>query len=265
MVDITVHKKNDVFLQVECERSIARELNDFFSYWVPEAKYMPAYKNRMWDGKIRLFDSRVNQIYVGLLDYLRDFAKKRNYSIQGGEWSTLATHKEDVESFISNLKIPLQPRDYQIDAVHHAIRNGRSILVSPTASGKSLIIYILIRYFEKVFYDPKLTNILLLVPTTSLVEQMYKDFKDYGWNSEYYCHRIYGGREKESLKLVYISTWQSLYQMPKNYFDRFGAIIGDEAAAVQIFGCQCSPQNPNTCLKNSIIVLKLFLLIYLTS
>ena len=105
MVDITVHKKNDVFLQVECERSIARELNDFFSYWVPEAKYMPAYKNRMWDGKIRLFDSRVNQIYVGLLDYLRDFAKKRNYSIQGGEWSTLATHKEDVESFISNLKI----------------------------------------------------------------------------------------------------------------------------------------------------------------
>ena len=229
MVDITVHKKNDVFLQVECERSIARELNDFFSYWVPEAKYMPAYKNRMWDGKIRLFDSRVNQIYVGLLDYLRDFAKKRNYSIQGGEWSTLATHKEDVESFISNLKIPLQPRDYQVDAVHHAIRNGRSILVSPTASGKSLIIYILIRYFEKVFYDPKLTNILLLVPTTSLVEQMYKDFKDYGWNSEYYCHRIYGGREKESPKLVYISTWQSLYQMPKNYFDRFGAIIGDEA------------------------------------
>ena len=227
--DIIIHKKNDVFLQVECERSIARELNDFFSFWVPEAKYMPAYKSRMWDGKIRLFDSRVNQIYVGLSDYLREFADKRNYSIEGGDWSTIATHREDVESFVSSLQIPIQPRDYQIDAVHHAIRNGRSVLVSPTASGKSLIIYILIRYFEKIFYDPKYTSILLLVPTTSLVEQMYSDFKSYGWNSDYYCHRIYGGREKDTTKLVTISTWQSLYQMPKNFFNKFGVIMGDEA------------------------------------
>ena len=172
--DIIIHKKNDVFLQVECDRSIARELNDFFSFWVPEAKYMPAYKSRMWDGKIRLFDSRVNQIYVGLSDYLREFADKRNYSIEGGDWSTIATHREDVESFVSSLQIPIQPRDYQIDAVHHAIRNGRSVLVSPTASGKSLIIYILIRYFEKIFYDPKYTSIPvsythLTLPTTERV------------------------------------------------------------------------------------------------
>ena len=98
--DIIIHKKNDVFLQVECERSIARELNDFFSFWVPEAKYMPAYKSRMWDGKIRLFDSRVNQIYVGLSDYLREFADKRNYSIEGGDWSTM-THTGKMLSHLS--------------------------------------------------------------------------------------------------------------------------------------------------------------------
>ena len=65
--DIILHKKNEVYLQVECERGIARELNEFFSFEVPEAKFMPSYKNRVWDGKIRLFDSRTNQIYLSLI------------------------------------------------------------------------------------------------------------------------------------------------------------------------------------------------------
>ena len=227
--DITLHKKNEVYLQVECERSIARELNEFFSYDVPSAKYMPAYKNRFWDGKIRLFDSRTNQIYLGLTNYIRDFATKRDYSVEGGEWSSLSTHRENVESFIKTLRLPVVPRDYQVDAVHHAIRSGRSVLVSPTASGKSLIIYLLIRYYQKIIYDPGYQNILLLVPTTSLVEQMFSDFQDYGWNSTHYCHRIYEGKDKESEKFVYISTWQSLYKQPKRYFDRFKVIFGDEA------------------------------------
>ncbi len=229
--DITIHRKNEVYLQVECERSIARELNEFFSFEVPEAKFMPSYKNRVWDGKIRLFDSRNNQIYVGLAHYIRDFAETRNYSVQGGIWSSLSTYRENVESFISKLGIPIEARDYQVDAVHHSIRTGRCILVSPTASGKSLIIYILIRYYLKLIEDTYNghNNILLLVPTTSLVEQMYSDFSDYGWNSEYYCHRIYAGKEKVSDKFCYISTWQSLYQQPKRYFDRFRVIFGDEA------------------------------------
>ena len=177
--DITLQKKNEVYLQVDCERSIARELNEFFTYDVPSAKYMPAYKNRFWDGKIRLFDTRTNQIYLGLSSYIKEFAEKRNYSVGGGGWSSLSTHKENVKSFIKTLQLPIEPRDYQVDAVHHAIRSGRSVLVSPTASGKSLIIYLLIRYYQKILYDPGYQNILLLVPTTSLVEQMYSDFKEY--------------------------------------------------------------------------------------
>ena len=227
--DIILHKKNEVYLQVECERSIARELNEFFSFEVPEAKFMPSYKNRMWDGKIRLFDSRTNQIYSGLGNYIRDFAEKRSYSVTGGVWSPLSIHKENVESFISSLQLSIKPRDYQVDAVHHSIRNGRSLLVSPTASGKSLIIYILIRYYQKLMLSGDGNCILLLVPTTSLVEQMFSDFKEYGWNSEYYCHRIYAGKDKESEKFCYISTWQSLYQQPRKYFDRFAVIFGDEA------------------------------------
>ena len=226
--DIILHKKDDVFFQVECERSIARELNDFFSFDVPEAKFMPAYKNRVWDGKIRLFDTRNNQIYGGLYSYIRDFAEKRSYSITGGYFSPLSIYRENVESFISTLGLPHEVRDYQVDAVHHCIRSGRSLLVSPTASGKSLIIYILIRYYCKLLEGTG-GCVLLLVPTTSLVEQMFSDFKEYGWNSEYYCHRIYAGKEKESPKYCYISTWQSLYQQPKSYFKRFAVIFGDEA------------------------------------
>ena len=115
-----------------------------------------------------------------------------------------------------------------MDAVHHCIRSGRSLLVSPTASGKSLIIYILIRYYCKLLEGTG-GCVLLLVPTTSLVEQMFSDFKEYGWNSEYYCHRIYAGKEKESPKYCYISTWQSLYQQPKSYLKKFAVIFWDEA------------------------------------
>jgi superfamily II DNA or RNA helicase len=116
------------------------------------------------------------------------------------------------------------PRDYQVQGVFDALKYKRKLLLSPTASGKSLMIYSIVRYF--VEQDK---NILLIVPTTSLVEQMYKDFEDYGWNSDDYCHRIYGGSERVSNKPVVISTWQSIYKLEKPFFDRFDVVIGDEA------------------------------------
>ena len=222
--DIVIHKKDEVYLQIECERSTAKELNEYFAFEVPDAKFMPSFKNRMWDGKIRLFDIRNNQIYVGLSSYIHKFANAKRYTINGGIISQLEIQPEVVESFVTDLKSTVTARDYQLDAIKFAIKNGRCILVSPTASGKSFIIYALIRYFQQTIDK----HILLLVPRSSLVEQMYKDFDDYGWDSEEYCHKIYGGQLKDSPKLVYISTWQSLYKQPKSYFDKFQVVIGDE-------------------------------------
>jgi len=116
------------------------------------------------------------------------------------------------------------PRDYQVQGVYEALKYKRKLLLSPTASGKSLMIYSIVRYF--VGQDK---NILLIVPTTSLVEQMYKDFEDYGWNSEEHCHKVYGGSDRVSNKSVIISTWQSIYKLDKAYFDKFDIVIGDEA------------------------------------
>ena len=76
---------------------------------------------------------------------------------------------------------------------------------------ESLIIYFLVRFYN--------VKTLILVPTTSLVEQMYSDFIDYGWNDKY-LHRIYQGHEKDTDKPVIISTWQSLYKLDKKYFEK---------------------------------------------
>ena len=223
--DIIIHRKDDVYSQIECERSITKELNEYFSFDVPGAKFMPSFKNRLWDGKIRLFDIRNNQIYVGLSEYIYKFATAKKYTISGGVRTPLEIDNNTVKSFIDGLKSTVTIRDYQLDAVQHSIRNGRCILVSPTASGKSFVIYILIRYYQQILEN---SHILLLVPRSSLVEQMYTDFQDYGWDSEKYCHRIYAGKDKTSPKLVHISTWQSIYQLPKKHFEKYKVIIGDE-------------------------------------
>jgi superfamily II DNA or RNA helicase len=116
------------------------------------------------------------------------------------------------------------PRDYQVEGVYDALKHNRKLLISPTASGKSLMIYSLVRY-----YVEKKQNILIVVPTTSLVEQMYKDFADYGWDVGSYCHKIYAGKERETDSQVIITTWQSIYKLPRKYFERFDVVIGDEA------------------------------------
>jgi len=72
---------NDVYLGVYAEEYILRELSDHFTFFVPGYKFMPAYRNRVWDGKIRLLNTKNGQIYVGLLEYIVNWAEERNYDI----------------------------------------------------------------------------------------------------------------------------------------------------------------------------------------
>jgi superfamily II DNA or RNA helicase len=225
-------KKNEVNLILEdLEPHEKEELSSFFTFEVPGAKFMPQFRNRMWDGKIRLFSPSSGEIYVGLLPYIKKFcdSNRISYTIEKGIENDRNVIRDVVRGFIKSLKPKsqgksLEIRDYQIDAVHHAVARNRALLVSPTASGKSLIIYSLVRY-----YQLKGLKTLILVPTTSLVEQMYTDFEDYGWSSGTYCQKIYQGYTTKINKDVVISTWQSIYKMPRKYFDQFGCVIGDEA------------------------------------
>ena len=222
---IFVHKVNDVHLQVECEPYVSRELSSFFEFEVPGAKFMPAYKNRLWDGKIRLYSQKTNMIYVGLLSYLEEFFQRNEleYVLHDDVIVNKNIDVKDVDGFINSLKIPFKTRDYQFNAICTAIEKSRGLFLSPTASGKSFIIYCLVRYFRMMN-----KKILILVPTTSLVEQMTNDFVSYGW-SDQHIHKVYSGHDKQSDKPVIISTWQSLYKLPKSYFKQFQCVFGDEA------------------------------------
>ena len=222
-----ISKKNDVYVKVDTEPNIARELVDFFTFEVPGARFMPTYKSRVWDGKIRLYNQMSGEIYFGLVPYVEEFAKRNDISIEYGEGvKDEGEHRDAVLGGFVRRVSPkskgksLQIRDYQMAAFVHAVRNNRSLSLSPTASGKSLIIYLLSRWYES-------NRVLILVPTTSLVEQMYSDFLDYGY-VESKMQKIYQGHSREITKEVTISTWQSLYKMPRKYFEQFGCIIGDE-------------------------------------
>jgi superfamily II DNA or RNA helicase len=175
------------------------------------------------------------ELYVGLKSYLERFCEERDYVIDYSNYveENDAVTYDIVRKFCEDLNVgskgkPIQIRDYQFDAVFQAIKDGRRLLLSPTGSGKSLIIYCLIRWHERVGRRQ-----LILVPTTSLVEQMYSDFQDYsclnGWKTSEHCHRIYGGHEKSNEYDIVISTWQSIYKLPKQFFADFKAIYGDEA------------------------------------
>jgi len=229
--DVVIQKSNEVFLKIECEPHIQYELRDAFTFEVPNAKFMPQYRGKNWNGEIHLFDLRSKQIYVGLLDKIIHFCEtyKYSYTFEDNKYYGMpfevneGISREGVKDYINSIT-SFSPRDYQIEGVYDALRHNRKLLISPTASGKSLMIYSVVRY-----YSDKQQKILLIVPTTSLVEQMYKDFQDYGWDAENHCHKIYSGREKTSDAPVVITTWQSIYKLDRSFFEDFDVVIGDEA------------------------------------
>jgi len=238
MTDILVEYVDSVNIRVRCERGIAKELSDYFTFKVPGHTYMPAYRKRIWDGQIKLYNMFSQLIYAGLEDYVESFAHARGYTFvksRGGTKIPPPGNAHTTEHLLSyaeeKLKIPMKPHEHQLDAIRHALYANRTLLVSPTGSGKSLMIYTMVRYhLDKL---PKDKKILIIVPTTSLVSQLYSDFKDYAkndkWCVETNCHRVMSGIEKDDLKKrVIISTWQSIYKQPKEYFSKFGAVFGDE-------------------------------------
>jgi superfamily II DNA or RNA helicase len=227
MADIVLHKVNETYMKIECERHFAQELHEYFSFRVPGFQFVPAYKNKVWDGYIRLFSLRESTLYNGLLYYVEKFCKERDYTLEIDSNLTVTENfsLKEAEDFVKTLKLPFEVRDYQMKSFVHAVRSKRMLLISPTASGKSLILYLIVRWLQESDYKRG----LLIVPTTSLVEQMYKDFESYGFDSEEYCHRQYAGKEKHTNKFLTITTWQSIYKNDLDYFQQFDFVLGDEA------------------------------------
>jgi len=242
-VNIKIWKKNESIALVDCDPGIAQGLSEYFSFFVPGYKYMKLYKRKIWDGKIRLFNVNSHELPAGLYPFVEEFCKRNNYSLltKSSDYGSLLDKDEQdpnqIYEYIKDLKLTsrgqnIEIRDYQFDAVMKALNLNRCVLLSPTGSGKSLIIYCLsqiwLKYLTDGFRYPKSGRVLIVVPTTSLVEQMQKDFVDYGLN-EKAVHKIYSGKDKDNIESsIVISTWQSIYKLPQEWFNQFGMVIGDE-------------------------------------
>jgi len=234
-VMIKIEKLDEVYVRVFSDGSIEQELADFFTYEYPGARFTPQYRARLWDGKVRLYDQVRKTLYLGLVTYVEEFAARNGYAI---EYVNQVRHtnnitSESVEAYAKSLDPhgrgkPIEIRDYQIDAVTTALDQERTLLLSPTASGKSFIIYTTMRW-----HLAAQRKCIIIVPTTSLVEQLYTDFEDYSsanmWGVSSHCQKLYSGFTREFTKDVLITTWQSIYLQPKSWFKQFNVIFGDEA------------------------------------
>ena len=228
---LTIQLQNHSMMAIACEAGVRQEISDYFSFTPPGAKFMPQYRRRHWDGKIRLFNALTCEMNTGLYAKLCKFAADRHYHVKmspskyGIPSQKNAVDHQKLVKQIASFDAPFELRDYQYEAVTHAIEKKRSILLSPTGSGKSFIIYNLMRWYLEKEWEKK---ILIVVPTTSLVEQLHKDFSDYGFDAEEEAHKIYSGKDKVTDKRVIITTWQSVYKLDKEWFEQFGCVFGDE-------------------------------------
>ncbi|AGS81045.1 DNA helicase [Caulobacter phage Cr30] len=223
--DIHIRKLNNVHAIIDCDQGIAQELHEHFSYFAPNYAWSPAYKYRGWNGKLYEFRLKDHTIRAGLIHEVLKFAKNRDYSIsQDGSFGYTEFSVKEAEDFIKTLNIPEKytPRDYQIKAFVTCIREGRSIQLAPTSSGKSLLQYLICRYYIDVMGS----KCLVIVPTIALVAQMSGDFRDYGYKER--IHQITSGVAKSAEVDITISTYHSLVKQDKYYFDQYQLVMVDE-------------------------------------
>jgi len=229
MTDVVISCPNQLYAKFHCDSGIARELWEEFAFFVPGYKYMPAFK-KGWDGKARLFNMKTRCMYRGLLPKAIAWLKENNYSIEIENKDDLRPKlKWDKEWLLRQEEyFKFNLFDHQEMGISGALSLNQALILSPTGSGKSGMIYMICRWLLENMKG----KILVTVPSTSLVEQLTTDFEDYAvgnWTAEDNVHRIYSGKEKHTNKRIVISTWQSARLMPAEWFHQFEAYLCDEA------------------------------------
>lgn len=229
-MDIQIIPIDQSYVQVKAEPSIIAELCDYFSFFTDGYQFNNKFKYGGWDGKIRLMGMNGHLPY-GLISQLQKFAGDMMYLVQVD--SSLDPKPvftaESFKTWIEAKKIysgndEIKPYWYQNDSILAGINQRRAILNLPTSAGKSLIQALLSDWYLDNHQD----KVLVLVPTTALVDQMQADYCDYRLFQHDDLLGIRGGSAKDSKARVYVSTWQSAMKQPKSWFNQFGMLLVDE-------------------------------------
>ena len=229
---IKINKLNSAVTFVDSNPIILQELERYFQAYASNYRFHPKYKAGWWDGYIKHFPLHTQHLPIGLLNEVYDFARNR-YQIQTdfqvGHELDPKLFKKYVDALNIQFRdrhgkiIPSTPRPYQYKSVYDALTKQHINIEVPTSGGKTLISYMIARYIIA-----RGLKLLMIVPTTTLVEQSYGDWFDFGWdNVRDNVHKIYSGQEKWFGAPITISTWQSLYK-DKTIFEQFDALIIDE-------------------------------------
>ncbi len=230
MSDLIIEKVNSSCVHLVCEDGLSHRIYNVFSAYAPGYRFNPRFKMHVWDGKVRCYNPMSQILPIGLLNNLLIWCDQHNiqYSLQGfKDGLTDKIDKEDLEKQMNSyITTGFQARDYQVNAVHAALTNRRGVLLSCTGSGKSLMIYTFLRY---LLDNKDVHRAILIVPSVSLVEQMYSDFQDYGWDDlEDHVEMLYSGKKPTFKKEILISTWQSLEKEDQEFFEVYDACVVDE-------------------------------------
>lgn len=206
------------------------EIQAAFSYFAKDYKFMPLFKRGVWDGKVYLFKVSNCKLPAGLVHKVHELGQQFAFEVV-----VLPSHHAEVIPFDAELFLreitPLcnfEIMDHQLGSVEAVLASNRRLILSPTSSGKSLILYLASRYIMKVHGK----RILVIVPNKTLVEQLREDFSEYstdGWGTTNDIHAVYAEQEIWTSHDVVVSTYQTAIKLGQEWYDQFGAIFVDEA------------------------------------
>jgi len=224
--DIQINEINTCTLSVNADEGILRELHEFYTFEVPGFQFMPTYQSGLWNGKIYCFNLWKRELPAGLFIKTIAWAKKNNYSVTvDPKILPIKIPIEEFDELYEQLHLPEKfiKEDHQTFLIKRGLELKRALVLSPTGSGKSLIIYALI----KIIMRETGKKALIVTPTINLVSQIPAEFKEYGYKKA--VNKFSETKDKYSDAEIYISTYHSLYKLPEKFFDQFGVIIADEA------------------------------------
>ena len=221
---VRISVENDAWSRLYCSDPVLFDrLRESMTHMTPGARHMPLYKKGIWDGKLRLL-SKDGAFHTGLAERLGGMAAEMGGEVSyDGLIGESPITMEFVVEYIESLKLPFPPRDYQVEGIYKALLRRRCLLVSPTASGKSLVAYVVARFLV----DHGM-RVLIVVPSKSLVKQMIGDFIDYRSGGNF-AEGVVGGVDRSKLTTpATVSTWQSIYKEDSEFLSEWKAVIGDE-------------------------------------